>query len=103
MFTNHSRYGDRMHLVVAYDIVDNRIRARVAKTMVFYLTRVQKSVFEGDLTYDRYLEMKDKLNTMIDHNRDSVRIYHICANCDQLTEVMGQAVYVPDTDEDEVI
>ena len=92
-----------MHLVVAYDIVDNRIRARVAKALVFYLNRVQKSVFEGELPYERYLEMKERLNTMIDHDQDSIRIYHICAGCNRLTEVMGQAVYVPDPDEDVVI
>ena len=36
-----------MHLVLSYDVVENRRRARFHKRLKRYLLPVQKSVFEG--------------------------------------------------------
>ena len=91
-----------MRVVVAYDIPSDRTRARVAKALTYYLTRVQKSVFEGDLSYQEYTRMKQGLIDLIDHTQDSVRIYNLSAACAALTEEIGIATYVPDPDEDEV-
>ena len=70
-----------MYLVVCYDIVENRRRARVARQMVDYLTRVQKSVSEGLLADDRLEPLRRMLLEEIDPVTDTVRIYRLCGRC----------------------
>ena len=37
-----------MHLIVTYDIIDDRNRTKLAKALEGFLNRVQKSIFEGE-------------------------------------------------------
>ena len=53
-----------MFIVVAYDIIDDKRRNRVAKTMEDYGTRVQYSVFECVLEEEYLTEMVDTLKTI---------------------------------------
>lgn len=53
-----------MFIIVAYDIVDNKRRTRLAKGMKSYGYRVQKSVFECQLD-DDYLQMKKAIEKTI--------------------------------------
>ena len=78
-----------MYVLVSYDIVDNKMRTKTAKTMEDYGRRVQKSVFECRIDEGRYVEMKEKLESLIDMEQDSVRYYVICARCVQRIEVSG--------------
>jgi len=69
-----------MRVILAYDIntedADGRKRlVKVLKTCRKYLTRVQKSVFEGDLTEGKITLLKKELNRVVDINRDFVVIY----------------------------
>jgi len=71
-----------MFLLVAFDISDDRIRYKAVKVLKGFGTRVQKSVFECPaLTEKQYLEMKDRLEALVDHRTDSVRYYILCRGC----------------------
>lgn len=78
-----------MLVVVSYDIVDDRRRARLAKHLVNYGVRVQKSVFECILTAPQYDEMKQKALGYVENDEDSFRIYQICENCVAKIETFG--------------
>ena len=92
-----------MYLVVCYDIVDDRRRARVLRKLKEYLAHVQKSVFEGELADERLAQMRAMLLDEIDPALDTVRIYHLCARCIPATEVLGVGIYVDAEESDEVI
>ncbi len=71
-----------MFCLICFDIVDDRKRYRVVKELKGVGVRVQKSVFEsGDLKESRYLELKRRLEKIIDHEQDSVRFYFLCKSC----------------------
>jgi len=95
--------GDALHLVVCYDIVEDRRRNRVARKLRAFVARVQKSVFEGELTDDRLESMRQMLLEEIDSATDIVHIYPLCARCVPATEVLGVGVYVDTDDADEVV
>jgi len=82
--------------VVTYDIQDDRRRARVAKQMENYGTRVQFSVFDCLLDERRLLEMRLALSGLIDPTADSVRLYRLCARCRGQLDVLGAGRIVED-------
>lgn len=90
-------------LVVSYDVVDDRRRARLARYLVGQMRRVQKSVFEGPLPESRLEPMRAALGEAIDKEEDSVRLYTLCERCRRATEVIGVGVYVERADEDLVV
>lgn len=85
-----------MFVVVTYDIQDDRRRARVAKQMENYGTRVQFSVFDCLLDERRLLEMRLALSGLIDPTADSVRLYRLCARCRGQLDVLGAGRIVED-------
>jgi CRISPR-associated protein Cas2 len=70
-----------MFVVVSYDIPDNKRRSRVAKVLEGYGYRVQKSVFECELSPELYERMKKRLEKRIKPDQDSIRYYYLCQNC----------------------
>ncbi|MFP4393444.1 MAG: CRISPR-associated endonuclease Cas2 [Desulfohalobiaceae bacterium] len=57
-------------------------RDKVAKVLKGYGQRLQKSAFEcPELSERRFLQLKDKLEGLIDHTQDSVRFYRQCKGC----------------------
>jgi CRISPR-associated protein Cas2 len=70
-----------MFVVVSYDIPDNKRRSRVAKVLEGYGYRVQKSVFECELSPELYEKMKKRLEKRIKPDQDSIRYYYLCQNC----------------------
>jgi CRISPR-associated protein Cas2 len=78
-----------MFIVIAYDIVDNRQRLRLAKVLGNYGQRVQKSVFECQIDDRRYLAMRKEIDKLIDPEQDSVRYYFLCSRCRGNIEVSG--------------
>ena len=92
-----------MYVVVAYDIVDDRRRRRLAKAMTYYLNRVQKSVFEGELPVHLYEKMLNDIKDLIDHQTDRVRIYHLSKFCQKNTLIFGVEDNYPAFCHDEVI
>lgn len=79
-----------MFYLVCFDIVDDRARQRVVKSLKSYGERVQKSVFEcPDLTEEKFLKMKNRLEDLIDAGEDTVRYYPLCRSCLKNVEHTG--------------
>lgn len=69
-----------MHVILIYDISteDATGQKRLAKSLKIcrkYLTHVQKSVFEGDLTEGKLAMLNRDLKKAIDMNQDFVILY----------------------------
>lgn len=71
-----------MLLLITYDVNttspagQKRLR-HVSKCCEAYGQRVQNSVFECDVNEAQAVELKRKLNDMIDKQKDSLRVYNI--------------------------
>lgn len=79
-----------MYYVICYDVTEDRIRAKVSKLLEGHGLRVQKSVFEcSDLTERQLLRLMDKLDRLIDHTTDNVRLYRQCKGCLAQFDLVG--------------
>ena len=88
-----------MYRIVAFDISDDRIRAKVAKTLESHGVRVQKSVFEIPALSDReFLRLRSTLEGLVDPSTDSLIYYTICRACRARIERygMGRLVEIPE-------
>jgi CRISPR-associated protein Cas2 len=63
-----------MYLIVVYDVGVERV-GKVCRFMKGYLSRVQNSVFEGDLPESKFQAMKAGLAKRMDLSVDSVLIW----------------------------
>jgi len=75
--------------VVAYDIPDDRRRARVYKTLCGFGQWTQYSLFECHLTDVERVALRRKLEPLLDRMNDSVRFYPLCAACTGKVETIG--------------
>lgn len=68
--------------VVVYDITDDRLRGRVALTLMEYgFSRVQRSVFVGDVNRNAAEMLAIELRRLVEGNPCDVRIIPVCARC----------------------
>jgi CRISPR-associated protein Cas2 len=75
--------------IVAYDIPDDKRRTNVHRTLCGYGAWTQYSLFECWLTKRQLLELRAKLAKHLIAERDSVRIYPLCANCQHKVLTIG--------------
>lgn len=77
-----------MYFVAAYDVDEHRV-GKMLKIFRRYLTWVQNSVFEGELTEAQYAELKAEASDLMDPDTDSVIFWNLCAQqyCDR--EILG--------------
>ena len=61
--------------VVCYDVVNDRRRYRIMKTLTGYGDRVQYSVFECELTEKRLGRLTLTLQKLVNDQEDSIRFY----------------------------
>lgn len=92
-----------MHVVLCYDVVNDSRRARLLRKLKGFLPHVQKSVFEGELTDPRVVQLREMVLQVINPTEDTVRIYTLCARCIPATEVLGTGVYIEPEERDQVI
>ena len=92
-----------MYLVVCYDVVSDRRRARLLRKMKGFMSHVQKSVFEGEVADPRLQDLRKMIGEVIDLTEDTVRIYYLCARCIPATEIIGLGIYVDSEETDEVV
>jgi len=78
-----------MHIIVSYDIVDNKIRNKVMKLLKDFGNHVQYSVFECDLNEDQFNRMKQGIEALINKKEDRVRYYIICKACMKRVVISG--------------
>ena len=83
-----------MMVLVSYDVMvtspggHKRLR-NVAKACNNYGQRVQYSVFECVLDPAQWVQLKNKLEKIIDEKTDSLRYYHLGANYKRRIEHIG--------------
>lgn len=69
-----------MYVILVYDIMMDEkgayVSRNVFKTAKKYLTHVQKSVFEGELSELNYMKLKTDLAPYIRKDKDSVLMFH---------------------------
>jgi len=84
--------------IIAYDISNNKKRNRMADLLSKWGRRINLSVFECVFTKKQLEKTKEKIESLIDNNTDSVKIYFICKNCYSKSSVLGiQEKYLYDT------
>lgn len=64
----------RVFVILVYDVKEERV-AKALKICRKYLTWVQRSVFEGEITEAKLLRLTKELGDTLDLNYDSVIIY----------------------------
>lgn len=91
-----------MMVLVTYDVntveIDGARRLRqVAKICLDYGQRVQNSVFECSIDPAKFVEIKNKLSKVINHEKDSLRFYKLGKNWENRVEMIGRnETYNPD-------
>ena len=66
-----------MHLLIPYDIADDKRRRNIEKILSSYGTRVNYSVFEVETTPAKYRRLIRALETGSDPRQDHIRIYSL--------------------------
>ena len=79
---------ERLYLV-CYDIVADSRRNRVAKLLLRYGLRVQKSVFECVLTPKQQEQLLRGLDRIIAPREDQVRFYAISGRSREMALILG--------------
>jgi CRISPR-associated protein Cas2 len=67
----------RHFYVISYDVPDDRRRSRIARALLGYGERVQRSVFECILDDSQYAALRARLERLIKPGEDSVRTYRL--------------------------
>ncbi len=80
--------------IVSYDISNDKSRRKTAAIFEAILTRVQYSVFEGDLPAAILGGSVKAAIRWLDPETDSVRVYRLCATCARKVDVYGKQVTV---------
>lgn len=80
--------------LVAYDIPSQKRRTRLANRLEDFGVRVQKSVFECELTSDLLRELRRGIVSLIDVEEDNVRIYSLCRECAGHIDALGTAHFL---------
>ncbi|NPA39645.1 MAG: CRISPR-associated endonuclease Cas2 [Thermodesulfobacteria bacterium] len=73
--------SEKQNYLVCYDISDEKRLRKIAKIMEDYGIRVLYSVFECYLTQEDFLEMKEKVEAIMDWLEDKVIYYRLCERC----------------------
>lgn len=81
-----------MRYVIAYDITDDHRRNQVAKFLEGWGRRVQKSVFECDLSSNELRRVYECLKTMLVLSEDRCHIYQICGECAPKRLLIGSEI-----------
>lgn len=63
-----------MYVIVVYDVGEKRV-GKMLKLCRQYLSWIQNSVLEGELSEAKLRELKMKMNAVIDKNEDSIIIF----------------------------
>jgi CRISPR-associated protein Cas2 len=63
-----------MYIIIVYDVSVERV-SKVCNFLRSYLSWVQNSVFEGEITESQLMRIENGLKNIIDENIDSIRIY----------------------------
>ncbi|MDH4129479.1 MAG: CRISPR-associated endonuclease Cas2 [Spirochaetota bacterium] len=77
-----------MFIIMVYDVQQKRVN-KVLKKSREYLTWIQNSVLEGELSSAKFIEFKSKIKKIIDKENDSVIFYTFREKTYTGREVLG--------------
>jgi CRISPR-associated protein Cas2 len=77
--------------VIAYDVEDDGRRAKLARLLLDYGDRVQRSVYEAILTAEELKEVLEEVAKYVS-DKDSLRAYPLCAACSEKVVALGWSV-----------
>ncbi|MEA1879086.1 MAG: CRISPR-associated endonuclease Cas2 [Campylobacterota bacterium] len=77
------------HIVVVYDISNDKTRRIVGEILEGFGRRVNRSVFECKVKNKKTRDMLESALKNELHKHDSLRIYTLCANCRESSVVLG--------------
>lgn len=83
-----------MLTAISYDIPDNRRRLKLAKLLLSYGKRVQKSVFEMQIDEKEFSGLIHQIERIIREDRDSVRIYRLSGQAARSSLWLGRGIEV---------
>jgi len=75
--------------IIAYDISSDQRRTKVHKTLRGFGQWTQYSLFECYLTEKQYLQLRQRLEQILEASQDSVRFYALCGTCRHKVETVG--------------
>ncbi len=87
-----------MFVIVSYDIKDDKRRNAVSDELLNFGKRVQKSVFECFLEEQQIVELKSRLELLIDPAEDHVRYYYLCKPDAESLDLEGKNIVYKDED-----
>ena len=77
-----------MYVILVYDVGVERLE-KVLKTCRKYLTWIQNSVFEGEITEANLIKFKHQLLRIIDQEKDSITFYMLRTTTYMRKETIG--------------
>lgn len=78
-----------MHVVISYDISEDKRRTKIHAILKSYGQWMQYSVFECSLSTTQYTKLRNRLSKLIKPQEDSIRFYFLCECCQQKVERIG--------------
>ncbi|NHM27883.1 CRISPR-associated endonuclease Cas2 [Desulfofundulus sp. TPOSR] len=79
-----------MLYVIAYDIADDGRRQQVARFLEGWGRRVEKSVFECNVSREQVREIVAHLRTLVVDPEDRCHVYRVCSECVSHRLVIGE-------------
>lgn len=83
-----------IHLLV-YDIANSKRLKEVSNICETFLTRVQKSVFEGDLTKSQLYRIEKEIKKVINEEEDSIFLYELPNTFKKKKKIYGKEIESP--------
>lgn len=76
--------------IVAYDIADAKRLRRIAKICELYGFRIEKSVFECELSKEKFEKFWQELKKIANEKEDCLAVYKVCKSCKAKIKTFGQ-------------
>lgn len=77
--------------VIVYDIPDDKRRSKTHKLLCGYGAWTQYSLFECWLNPRQLIELRHKLQKLIQASEDNIRFYQLCGSCQGKVETIGSS------------
>ncbi len=87
-----------MHVLIAYDISNNKTRSRLFAFLKEKGFHSQKSVFECELDRETLHSVQEFVRSMELGDNDSVVFYPLCRRCAGQGMILGQGLQLTQTD-----
>lgn len=83
-----------MIYMICYDITDSKRRQKVAKTLMNYGIRAQKSFFQCEISQNMLENIKTEILSTINIHEDYFYIYPLCSLCTKKAKEDGTGTII---------